>query len=521
MRVLVAALVGCGVAACVVGTCFGQGLDDLAKVRDARSKRLSSVAAEDWSNGDNRRVMPGATYTLAEIDASEAGGGVIRHIWLTFPESGPSWLSSLGCAASDEVVIRMYWDGASEPAVEAPLGDFFASGLGRRAEVKSTPVQVTGGDSFNCFWPMPFRSKAKITVTNESERPFTSFYYHVDYTEEKVGEDAAYFCAQYRHEYPCVSGKDYLLAEIDAPDTGHGGGGGHYVGTVLTVRQRSPQWFGEGDDRFYVDGEKVASIKGTGTEDYFLSAWGFEVCSTPNYGVVWMSGDGMGEVGDTASMYRWHLSDTIRFKKSLRATLEHTGWMSADETSTGKIEGHVERNDDYSSVAFWYQRGQPKRFAPIPPLKERRLPEIDTVIDGKTLLSGAKATGGSTSLQKGGAWTGEGQIFFDAKKVGDSLECEFEAAKAGHLVLRITHSYDFGSYRVSLDGKPLEGQWDLYSPQVEVKEHQAGEITQGKHTIKLECVGQNSNSKGVKCGFDSVRVRERTGKKRPPLGPVK
>lgn len=500
---------------------WGQDLSDLAKVKDARSRRVSSVAKEDWSNSDNRRVAPGETFTVADLDASAAGGGagggVIRHLWLTFPESSPSWISKAGSASPDEVVIRMYWDdgvGAKEPAVEAPLGDFFASGFGRRGEVKSTPVQVTGGDSYNCFWPMPFRSRARITVTNESDRPFTAFYFQVDYTEEKVGEDAAYFCAQYRQEFPCVSGKDYLLADIDAPE------GGHYVGTVLSVRQRSPMWFGEGDDRFYVDGEATPSLRGTGTEDYFLSAWGFELCSAPNYGVVWMSGDGMEQPGDSASMYRWHLGDAVRFKKSLRATLEHTGWMSADETTTGKVEGHVERNDDYASVAFWYQRGQPKRFAPIPPLKERRLPEIDAVVEGKQLLAKAKLLGGArASLQAGGAWTGEGQVFLDAGKEGDGLEATFQAKKGAHLVVRLTHSYDFGIYTLMIDGKPVGGPIDLYSPTVEVKEHHAGEVAAGVHTIRLECVGRGAGSKGAKAGLDGVRLRERTGVKRAPLGP--
>ena len=126
------------------------------------------------------------------------------------------------------------------------------------------------------------------------------------------------------------------------------------------------------DDRFYIDGETRASLRGTGTEDYFLCAWGFEKCTFPDFGVPWLSGEGMGQVGDMATMYRWHLSDPIRFGKSLRATLEHTGWMDADETTTGKVEGHVERGDDFASVAFWYQRGQPKRFTQIPPLKDRR-----------------------------------------------------------------------------------------------------------------------------------------------------
>ena len=513
MKTLVlAALGGLVVSASVAA----QDLSQLAVVKDARSRRISSSAKEDWSNGDNRHVPPGQTFTVAEI----AGAGVIRHIWLTFPESAAGWISKDGSASPDEVVLRMYWDGSDQPAVEAPLGDFFAAGFGQRAEVRSTPVQVQGLDAYNCFWAMPFRSGAKITVTNESQRPFTAFYFQVDYTEEKVAEDAAYFCAQYRQEFPCVGGRDYLLADIEAPR------GGHYVGTVLSVRQRSPQWFGEGDDRFYVDGEARASIRGTGTEDYFLCAWGFEKCTFPDFGVPWLSGEGMGQVGDMATMYRWHLSDPIRFGKSLRATLEHTGWMDADETTTGKVEGHVERGDDFASVAFWYQRGQPKRFTQIPPLKDRRLPSIDTVVDGQALLATAKLTGGGgMKLQKGGGWTGEGQLLVDGMKVGDALECQFEQpARAVHLVARFTHSYDFGVYAVFVDGKQMGGPLDLYSPTIEVMEHHLGELAapeagKTKHTLRLECVGLNPASKGAYVGLDSIKLRDRAGVKRAPLGP--
>jgi hypothetical protein len=223
-------------------------------------------------------------------------------------------------------------------------------------------------------------------------------------------------------------------------------------------------------------------------------------------------------------MYRWHLADPVRFTKSLRATIEHKGWMSADETSTGKVEGHVEREDDFATVAFWYQRGQPKRFTTLPSAAERRLPPIDTIIPGKDLLAHAKSDGGALSLQAGGPWTGDGQFFFNGQKIGSWVEFTFQAAslEKRRLILPLTHSYDFGIYRVSLDGQPL-GDWiDLYSPTVEVREHNWGDdlrLPPGEHTLRLECVGENPNSSGCKLGVDSVRFRGRSGAKRPPLGP--
>jgi hypothetical protein len=371
---------------------------------------------------------------------------------------------------------------------------------------------------------MPFHESARITITNESTRPLAAFYYHVDYTRETVDPGAAYFCAQYRQEFPTESGKDYLIAAIDAPGADGKAGGGHYVGTVLSVRSRSPQWFGEGDEKLYVDGEAAPSIWGTGTEDYFLNAWGMERATFPSFGVTWLSGEWLGDLGNSGTMYRWHLADPIRFTKSLRFEIEHKGWMSADETTTGKVEGHVERNDDFASVAFWYQRGQPKRFATLPALKDRKLPSIDRVVEGKVLLIRATADGGSLSLQAGGSWTGDGQLFFDGQREGAWLEVPFEVTKQERtrVVVPITHSYDFGTYRLFLDGEPVgDGPIDFYSPRIEVREQSLGdrELTAGTHVLRLLCTGANPHSTGFKLGVDSIRFRERWKVKRPPLQP--
>lgn len=481
------------------------GLDDLWRLRDARSRRVSSTAAADPDNRDNRWLKPGETIVLADLK----GPGVVRHLWLTFAEPAPSWLSKEGSADPSEIALRFYWDGGAEPAVEAPLGDFFAAGFGRRAEVRSTPVQVQGGDSYNCFWPMPFRKSARLALTNESERPLAALYYQLDWSEEPVPEDAAYFCAQYRQEFPAAPGRDYLVLDAEGP--------GQYVGTVLSVRTRSPEWFGEGDDHFFVDGEEPPSIRGTGTEDYFLNAWGLEKSCFPSFGVPILEG-AWGEVGARLTAYRWHLSDPVRFRRSLRVAFEHYGWISADETKSGKVEGFVEREDDYASVAFWYQRGQPKRFTPMPPARARRFPTIDLVVEGKDLLGAAKSTDGAASLQAGSLWTGAGQLFFDGRAATAALETSFEVKEESYrrLVLAITHSYDFGIYRVLLDGKELLPPTDFYEPEVAVREHALGDRTlaNGSHVLRFECAGRNPASKGWKLGVDAVRLRERLTKKR-------
>ena len=204
----------------------------------------------DWENGnaDARRLNPGETLMLADLE----GPGRITHIWFTafgnergFPRSA---------------IIRMYWDGSENPAVEAPLGDFFAAGHGMQVNVNSNRVATSSfGRAYNSYWSMPFRKSAKITLTNESESESMGLYWYIDWEKRKIPDDVPYFYAQYRQENPVEPGKDYLIADIQ--------GKGHYAGTVLSVRASHPGWFGEGDDRFYIDGDTIPTRHGPGSED--------------------------------------------------------------------------------------------------------------------------------------------------------------------------------------------------------------------------------------------------------------
>jgi len=499
-----------------------QDLSNLAQNIGGRSKAITSADPNENSNEDRiKYIEAGETKEIADIK----GAGVIRHIWLTFNEARPNWLEAGGSARPDEIVIRMYWDGSREPAVEAPLGDFFAAGFGERLEVKSIPVQVEGGDGYNCYWPMPFYGRARITITNESKKRVRSFYYHIDYTEYDVPlKDVAYFCAQYRNEFPEKTGKDYLVLETK--------GQGHYVGTVMSVRSRSPEWFGEGDAKFYIDGEKKPAIQGTGTEDYFLMAWGMSETQFPYYGCNYMTSDDIGELGVRYSMYRWHVADPIYFNRSLRFEIEHKGWMSADETASGKVEGHVEREDDIATVAFWYQTSQPKHFTDLPPLAQRIVPNLDLILEVKDMMATAVSTSGKVELQKGYDWTGDGQLFFQPTDGHASLDLSFNIAKEEYrgLVLRFTHAPDYGIYKIFLDGKNLRlwmdsttgianGKFDFYSKDLKVRDLYLGSfrLPAGKHILRFESDGQNPLSAGNFLGFDSFRLRERWNKKRKLL----
>lgn len=508
-------------------TCFlfqiskSQDLQSLYQVNGGKSKAVTSASPDTNSNADRvKYITPGETLVLADV----SGPGIIRHIWLTFNEARPNWLEAGGSAGPGEIILRMYWDNSSVPAVEAPLGDFFGAGFGQRHELKSVPVQVEGGDGYNCYWAMPFYKHARITVTNEGKKNVRSFYYHIDYTEEeKLPVKAAYFCAQYKQAFPEKTGKDYVILDAE--------GEGQYVGTVMSIRSRSPFWFGEGDPKFYVDGDTKPSVWGTGTEDYFLMAWGLNEAQFPYFGCTYMSSD-FEDLGTQYCLYRWHIADAVKFRKSLRFEIEHKGWISADETESGKVEPHVEREDDISTVAFWYQVGQPKKYTQTPSLADRQLPNLDITIEGKTLQPTAKHSLGVLELQKGYDWTGEGQLLFMPSSDQPVLETEFNIEKEEYrgLILRFTYAQDYGRYRIFLDGKNVQqpedymandklADFDFYAKELVVKETYLGsfKLAPGKHTLRFECIGRNPMSKGNFLGFDSIRLRERWNKKRKLL----
>ncbi|HAZ03405.1 MAG: hypothetical protein A2W90_00105 [Bacteroidetes bacterium GWF2_42_66] len=517
-----------GIAAVLFAGCTNNASPDLglATIKEGRSRAVSSHAPGN-SNADRLKyIKSGETVVLFDVQ----GAGAINHIWLTFNEARPNWLEKEGSATPADLVIRMYWDGASEPAVEAPIGDFFASGFGQRMEVKSEPVLVEGGDGYNCYWQMPFFKSAKITVTNEGTKASRSFYYQFDYTEYKrLDKNTPYFCAQYRQEFPEQMGKDYLIADIE--------GQGHYVGTVMSVRSRSPYWFGEGDAKFYVDGETEPSTWGTGTEDYFLSAWGFSENLNPYSGCSYM-GKGEEDLGAKYTLYRWHVKDPARFTKSFRFEIEHTGWMAADETKTGEVDGHVEREDDIATVAFWYQLGQPKRFTTMPPLAERILPNLETVIEGKDMIGTVRHSSGKVELQEGYDWTGKGQILFTPSANNAWMEADFniETEEYQGLLVKMSHDSNYGNYKLFIDGKPVPRvpmtidfnvggakeeprELNLYSKMLTVYDYYLGSaaLKKGKHTIRFEQVGKDPNSTGNSLGFDSFRLMKRWNKKRASL----
>lgn len=453
------------------------------------------------SNYDNFRVEPGKTHVCMDVK----GPGMITHIWFTFLGPEPQGWARQGSATHQDMLLRIYWDGNPRPGVEAPLGDFFANCFGKRSEVISLPVIVEDADSYNCFWRMPFRKSARVEIVNQGDRSINLLYYNIDWIKLKqLPKDTPYFYAQYRQEYPVQKGKDYVALETT--------GKGHYVGTVLAVRTRSPSWFGEGDEKIYVDGEAKPSIWGTGTEDYFLSAWGLKKTSTPYFGVPYF--DQWGIVGGHTSAYRWHIADPIVFDKGIKVTFEHWGWISPDENPEHRSMSWNEREDDYASVAFWYQTGTPTFEARAPEGKDRRLPSLERVIAyARDHLDEQRRGQGPAQTQQLPFYEGPQVLYRPEAAEGAWFEVPFEVQEKEplRLLLNLTTSYDFGAYQAYLNGVKLGGPLDLYSADTASKEFHLLDFwpDPGRYTLRLECTGKNPASTGYYLGIESVRLRER------------
>jgi hypothetical protein len=304
---------------------------------------------QGWKVSPFVRVKAHATFTLADID----GPGSIQQIWMT-----PSPLDK-----TRDFILRIYWDGDPNPSVECPVGDFFACGMGRYCQISSLPVCVNPGSAFNSYWQMPFRKHCRITLENLDDSGM-SIYYQINYTLTTVPDDAAYFHAHFRRENPLKTKGIYtILDDVE--------GQGQYVGTYLAWGVHSSGWWGEGEIKFYLDGDTdFPTICGTGTEDYFCGSYDFDTkgadgqshyteFSTPYSGLAQViRPDGHYDSQTRFGLYRWHIRDPIRFQKNLKVTIQALGWQSGGR--------YLQLQDDIASVAFWYQTLPQKKYPPLP-----------------------------------------------------------------------------------------------------------------------------------------------------------
>jgi hypothetical protein len=342
---------------------LGMNLGDIYRLSDAKSRSISpenftgekgkaAMATEGTGKSNSRdlgqgwKVSPSVqiksqkTFTLADIK----GPGAIQQIWMT--PTG-NWRRS---------ILRFYWDGETEPSIECPVGDFFACGWGKYCQISSLPVCVNPGSAFSCYWPMPFRKSARITLENTDAKDMV-LYYQVNYSLTSVPRDAGYLHAQFRREAPLKQKGLYTI--LDGVQ-----GQGQYVGTYLAWEVHSPGWWGEGEIKFYLDGDlQFPTICGTGTEDYFCGSYNFEnretkryqTFSTPYSGLAQvLPPDKIYEVGQKFGLYRWHIMDPVRFDKDLKVTIQALGWQTGGR--------YLQEEDTISSVGFWYQKEPHKAF---------------------------------------------------------------------------------------------------------------------------------------------------------------
>ncbi|MDW8308502.1 MAG: glycoside hydrolase family 172 protein [Verrucomicrobiales bacterium] len=317
---------------------------------EGTGKHAAAELGQGWKVSPSVVIKARTTFTLGEIQ----GPGCIQQIWMT--PTG-NWRRS---------IIRFYWDDEPEPSVEVPVGDFFACGWGQYCQINSLAVCVNPGSAFNCYWPMPFRKKARITMENLDDRDMV-LYYQINYQLAPVARDAAYFHAQFRRESPLKQKGLYTI--LDGVK-----GRGHYVGTYMAWEVHSPGWWGEGEIKFYLDGDReFPTICGTGTEDYFCGSYNFDtkgpdgknrytIFSTPYSGLPQViPPDKIYEPGQRFGLYRWHIMDPIRFQKDLRVTIQALGWKKTEAGSR-----YLQLEDDIASVAYWYQTEPHAKFPTLP-----------------------------------------------------------------------------------------------------------------------------------------------------------
>ena len=322
------------------------GMADPVKSKGQRNVANGANAARDlgigWKVNPLIIVNSGETITIAEME----GPGAIQHIWMT--PTG-NWQFS---------ILRFYWDDETEPSIEAPVGAFFGMGWGEYAHLNSLAVTVNPGSAFNCYWKMPFRKKCRITIENINSKEPMSLFYQVNYTLTPVPEDEAYFHAQYRRSNPNTTSLHTIIDGIK--------GKGHYVGTYMGIGVNNNGWWGEGEIKFFMDGDKIfPTIAGTGTEDYFLGSFAFDregkytAYSTPYAGLHQIiRSDSNYKAQQRFGMYRWHIMDPVRFDKDLRITIQDLGWRDAGR--------YLPQKSDIITVAYWYQREPHARFPKLP-----------------------------------------------------------------------------------------------------------------------------------------------------------
>jgi len=482
-------LAGCLLLALSAVACAGPvtaGLADLPVIRDSEAARASSYD-RTGGNGDSWAFNAGQTRELASLK----GPGAITHLWFTIGSREPGYLR--------KIVIRMYWDGEKSPSVECPIGDFFGLGHGQYYRYACAPIQIGDRGGLNCYWRMPFRRSARVTVANEGALPM-GMYFYVDYELSRApgaGFDrVGYFHAQYRQRRPSGTSADYTILEA--------AGRGQYVGCNFTIQLTRPGWWGEGDDKFYVDGAAQPTIWGTGSEDYFGGAWGFPNTAYANlYAGVPLNG--LYERGSITNCYRYHILDPVPFRQSIRLDIER-------------------RSGDYvSTVAYWYQKEPHAPFPPLPPVPDRLLDQQRNAYvefgadEAEDFIGALHAEGAPNEFLQvedmsryDGRWSMNAQAVFKATAPGAGLVFPTGGIPGvRNLTLWFTRGPQYGVFRIRLGDTVVLDSFDCYAPKVTRAEPITVTLPRpaGTEEIVFEVTGKNEAAKGYWIGLDCVTTR--------------
>ena len=453
----------------------GMAIPDPTDPKPPAAARAADDLGQGWKVRPFLRINAGETGTLMDVD----GPGVIQHIFLVE-------------GLSRDHVLRFYWDNEETPSIEVPAPDFFAIGHEMFARVNSLAVVATPRNALNCYCPMPFREHCKITLANEGNSDLEVVAYQITYAETPVPDNAGYLHAQWRR---AETGEVNPYVIIDGVR-----GQGRYVGTFLAWTQRSQGWFGEGEIKFYMDGDAdFPTICGTGMEDYFCGSFGFSESYTTPYAGTTLASDENGAPPQYWSLYRWHLPDPICFDSDLRVTIQALGW--------GPDGKYAKMDDDIASVAYWYQAEPHAPFPALPDLEARRpwwqqLANVAGAIEGEALeilaCTGGEAKPQDLSYTTG--WSGDSHLFWLNGEPGDTLDLALlvDAEGTYSLSAGMTKAFDYGIVQLHVDGEKLGEPIDLYNHSplhtgpVTLGQHH---LAEGRHVLRVGIVGSNEQAR--------------------------
>jgi hypothetical protein len=466
----------------------GSDLDDLPLLAGG-IKRVSSYDRKEGNN-DFFNVFPGQSLVLTDLKEP----GTIQRIFIKVDSDDPNHLRTL--------LLRAFWDDSREPSIDTPLGDFFALGHGKYYPVKSEPIVTGNRRGMTCYWPMPFKKSALMVLVNEGVGTVYRVHYQIDYLPGEPAEGSGYFHALYSQRILSPGDVNFLVLHTE--------GRGKYVGLVLSIVLGEDGWFGEGDERIYVDGEEVPYVQGTGLDDMFGCAWGFQKGFSGPYIGTPVAGDL--KRGAEFTGYRFLLRDPVTFEKSIDVYLEHVGVRYSAGVMVGDA---MSRRDEYYSVAYWYQDKPKRTFGRMPMSSERISGDKIHMVEAEHLVPLVTCVDRLRTVNV----DSETVVRFTPKAVGDQAVFNVPISVSGWYRIsgHFTRSSRHGIYGFMVNDDTVAEAIDFYkgeggtgreylqrSDEIQLGRVQLGG---GMHLFRFEAKGSNEKAGGMLLGIDSLLIR--------------